>query len=113
MPLTRHVERHFTSGEAVRDIVIGMSEGLTGWVHAAGVVRVRLPGSRERCMWTSAEPVRSVWRRAMLYTIGLILLILWLLGVASGYTTGAFIHVLLVVGLVLFLVGSMSGRRVV
>ena len=49
----------------------------------------------------------------MLYTIGLILLILWLLGVASGYTTGAFIHVLLVVGLVLFLVGSLSGRRVV
>jgi VIT1/CCC1 family predicted Fe2+/Mn2+ transporter len=29
MPLTRHVERHFTSGEAVRDIVIGMSDGLT------------------------------------------------------------------------------------
>jgi VIT1/CCC1 family predicted Fe2+/Mn2+ transporter len=29
MPLTRHVERHFTSGDAVRDIVIGMSDGLT------------------------------------------------------------------------------------
>jgi vacuolar iron transporter family protein len=29
MPLTRHVERHFTSGDTVRDIVIGMSEGLT------------------------------------------------------------------------------------
>jgi len=29
MPVTRHVERHFTSGEAVRDIVIGMSDGLT------------------------------------------------------------------------------------
>ena len=29
MPLTRHVERHFTSGEAVRDVVIGMSDGLT------------------------------------------------------------------------------------
>jgi vacuolar iron transporter family protein len=29
MPLTRHVERHFTSGETVRDIVIGMSDGLT------------------------------------------------------------------------------------
>jgi VIT1/CCC1 family predicted Fe2+/Mn2+ transporter len=29
MPVTRHVERHFTSGDAVRDIVIGMSDGLT------------------------------------------------------------------------------------
>ena len=29
MPLTRHAERHFTSGETVRDIVIGMSDGLT------------------------------------------------------------------------------------
>jgi VIT1/CCC1 family predicted Fe2+/Mn2+ transporter len=29
MPLTRHVERHFTAGEAVRDVVIGMSDGLT------------------------------------------------------------------------------------
>ena len=29
MPLTRHAEQHFTSGEAVRDIVIGMSDGLT------------------------------------------------------------------------------------
>src|SRR5436305_2305268 len=29
MPQTRHVERHFTAGEAVRDIVIGMSDGLT------------------------------------------------------------------------------------
>ncbi len=29
MPVTRHVERHFTSGDMVRDIVIGMSDGLT------------------------------------------------------------------------------------
>ena len=29
MPSTRHVERHFTAGEAVRDVVIGMSDGLT------------------------------------------------------------------------------------
>ncbi|PYS69685.1 MAG: iron transporter, partial [Acidobacteria bacterium] len=29
MPQTRHVERHFTAGETVRDIVIGMSDGLT------------------------------------------------------------------------------------
>jgi signal transduction histidine kinase len=50
---------------------------------------------------------------AMLYTIALILLVLWLLGFVSGYTIGAFIHVLLVIALVLLLVGVVSGRRVV
>ena len=47
----------------------------------------------------------------MLYTIAVILLILWLLGLVSVYTSGAFIHVLLVVAIVLFLVGLLSGRR--
>ena len=49
----------------------------------------------------------------MLYTIAVILLILWLLGLVSGYTIGAFIHVLLVIALVLFLVGLLGGRRLV
>ena len=48
----------------------------------------------------------------MLYTIAVILSILWLLGFVSGYTIGAFIHVLLVVAVVLVLVGLLSGRRV-
>ena len=49
----------------------------------------------------------------MLYTLAVILLILWLLGLVSGYTIGAFIHLLLVVALVLFLMGLLSGRRLV
>jgi hypothetical protein len=49
----------------------------------------------------------------VLYTIAVILLILWVLGLASGYTIGAFIHVLLVIAVVLFVVGLLSGRRVV
>jgi hypothetical protein len=49
----------------------------------------------------------------MLYTFAVILLILWLLGFVSGYTLGAFIHVLLVIAVVLLLVGLVSGRRVV
>jgi hypothetical protein len=48
----------------------------------------------------------------MLYTIAVILLIIWLLGIVSGYTIDAFIHVLLVVALALFLLGLPSGRRV-
>jgi Family of unknown function (DUF5670) len=38
---------------------------------------------------------------------------MWLLGLVSGYTIGAFIHVLLVIAIVLFLVGLLSGRRMV
>ncbi len=47
----------------------------------------------------------------MLYTIAVVLLIAWLLGFVGIYTGGAFVHVLLVVAIVLFLVGSLSGRR--
>ena len=48
----------------------------------------------------------------MLETIAIILIVLWLLGLVSGYTLGSFIHVLLVVAIVLFLVRLLSGRRV-
>jgi hypothetical protein len=47
----------------------------------------------------------------MLYTIAVILLIAWLLGVVGTYTVGAFVHLLLVVAVVLFLVGLLGGRR--
>ncbi len=48
----------------------------------------------------------------MLETIAIILIVLWLLGIVSGYTLGNFIYVLLVVAIVLFLVRMISGRRV-
>jgi uncharacterized membrane protein YtjA (UPF0391 family) len=47
----------------------------------------------------------------MLYTIAVILLLAWLLGLVGTYTVGAFLHVLLVVAIVLFVVGLLSGRR--
>ena len=47
----------------------------------------------------------------MLYTIAVVLLVAWLLGIVGTYTVGAFVHVLLVVAIVLFVVGLMSGRR--
>jgi uncharacterized protein DUF5670 len=49
----------------------------------------------------------------MLSTIAVILLVLWLLGLVSGYTVGNFIYVLLVIAIVLFLVDLVSGRRTV
>jgi hypothetical protein len=48
----------------------------------------------------------------MLYTIAVVLLVLWLLGLAGTYTVGAFLHVLLVLAVVLFVVGLLRGRRV-
>lgn len=49
----------------------------------------------------------------MLMTLAIILLIAWLLGVVGTYTVGAFVHVLLVVALVLFVLSFLSGRRTV
>ena len=46
----------------------------------------------------------------MLYTIAVVLVILWLLGFVSAYTLGGFIHVLLVIAVVLILVRIISGR---
>jgi hypothetical protein len=47
----------------------------------------------------------------MLFTLGVILLIAWMLGLIGTYAIGGFVHVLLVVALVLFLVGAVTGRR--
>ena len=47
----------------------------------------------------------------MLWTIFLILVVLWLLGMASAYTMGGFIHILLVVAIVVILVRVIQGRR--
>lgn len=47
----------------------------------------------------------------MLYTIAVVLILLWLLGLVSSYTMSGFIHLLLVVAVVLVLVRIVSGRR--
>ncbi len=49
----------------------------------------------------------------MLWTIFVILLVLWLLGLVSGYTLGNFIHVLLVIALVVLILNIIQGRRTV
>jgi hypothetical protein len=49
----------------------------------------------------------------MLWTLFVVLLVLWLLGVVSSYTLGGFIHLLLVLAVVAVLVQLISGRRVV
>jgi tryptophan-rich sensory protein len=47
----------------------------------------------------------------MLYTVAVILVILWLIGLVSSYTMGGFIHVLLVIAIVVILVNVINGRK--
>lgn len=49
----------------------------------------------------------------MLYTIALVLIVLWLLGMFTAYTMGGVIHVLLVVAIIMILVNFISGRRAI
>jgi uncharacterized protein (DUF58 family) len=48
----------------------------------------------------------------MLWTIAIILVILWLLGLVSSYTMGGFIHILLVIAVIVVLVNIIKGRRI-
>lgn len=47
----------------------------------------------------------------MLWTIAVVLIVLWLLGLVSSYTMGGFIHILLVVAVIMILVNFLQGRR--
>ena len=47
----------------------------------------------------------------MLYTLAVVLIILWLLGLVTSYTMGGFVHILLVIAIVMVLVNVISGRR--
>ena len=48
----------------------------------------------------------------MLYTIAIVLLILWLLGLVTSYTLGGVLHILLVVAIIMFILGMVRGRPV-
>jgi hypothetical protein len=48
----------------------------------------------------------------MLWTIAVILIILWALGLVTGYTLGSFIHVLLVIAIIIVLIRVIQGRSV-
>ena len=47
----------------------------------------------------------------MLYTIAVVLIVLWLLGLVTSYTMGGFIHILLVIAIIMMLVNLISGRK--
>jgi len=49
----------------------------------------------------------------MLYTLAVILLVLWLIGLVTSYTLGGFIHLLLVIAIILVIVRLVQGKKVV
>jgi hypothetical protein len=59
------------------------------------------------------RPVTSKRKQVMLYTIAVVLLILWLLGLISSFTAGGLLHALLVIAVVLIIFQVVSGRRIV
>jgi uncharacterized membrane protein YtjA (UPF0391 family) len=63
-------------------------------------------------LWRGREPVTSEGTRTMLYTIAIILLILWLAGFAF-HVAGGLIHILLVIAVIVVLVKLFTGRNVV
>jgi Family of unknown function (DUF5670) len=76
----------------------GASQGAAELAHAMQVLESTRPVGRRR-------------DTAMLWTIFVILLVLWLLGMVSSYTLGGFIHILLVLALVVILINVIQGRR--
>ncbi|OGI95678.1 hypothetical protein A2917_00615 [Candidatus Nomurabacteria bacterium RIFCSPLOWO2_01_FULL_42_17] len=61
--------------------------------------------------WSNYKPLFNLTKNPMLETIAVILLILWILGLVTSYTVGGFIHILLVVAIVLFLVRVIQGQN--
>ncbi len=47
----------------------------------------------------------------MLYTVAIVLIVLWLLGLVSSYTMGGFIHILLVIAVIVIILGLIGGRK--
>jgi hypothetical protein len=63
--------------------------------------------------WQQADGVGYIKEDTiMLYTIAVVLIILWLLGLVTSYTIGGFIHILLVIAIILVLVRLISGRGI-
>jgi len=67
----------------------------------------------ESCrLWIGLAQRNHVGRDSkMLYTIAIILIVLWLLGLVSSYTMGGLIHILLVIAIVVILIQVIQGRR--
>ena len=87
----------------------GLGCSRAGTAGAVGVAR-GVNGGRSVRHDMRARPLTKR-RNIMLYTIAVVLTILWLLGIVSAYTMGGFIHVLLVIAIVMILLRVISGNK--
>ena len=81
-------------------------------VRASGIVIIETKEHRVRQVRKSANRRRRK-EHHMLWTIAVVLTVLWLLGLVSSYTMGGFTHILLVIAVVVVLLRIIQGRRVV
>jgi hypothetical protein len=79
--------------------------------HRDGHVTGSLPRAANKSGETRGADLRR--RKTMLWTITIILFILWLLGMVSSYTLGGWIHLLLVLAVIVLIFNLLSGRRAV
>jgi hypothetical protein len=88
-----------------------MAHSLLWWFSAALV-----GGHRHTAQWGAGRALgfsRPLREEPMLWTLFVVLLVLWFLGVVSSYTLGGFIHILLVIALIAVVLQLVQGRRVV
>jgi uncharacterized membrane protein len=71
------------------------------------------PPSLIHSLWQKQLPGMIQERKQMLWTITIVLFILWLLGMVSSYTLGGWIHILLVLAVIVLIFNLLSGRRAV
>jgi hypothetical protein len=79
------------------------------WKDFSGGKKIHKKQARALCGARSSLNLKR--RKVMLWTIFVILLILWLLGLVGGYAFGGFIHILLVIAVVVLIINLVSGRR--
>jgi hypothetical protein len=70
-----------------------------------------VPVMLTQCSTSGSKALETRKENHMLYTIALVLGVMWLLGMVTGYTAGYFIHILLVIAVVMLLLNLIQGRR--
>lgn len=101
--------RRAATGVSVQILHFAAAE-LTG---PPGVQEPAAPSRVNSPLWTRACTYTYRRNKKMLWTICIILLVLWALGMATSYTASGLIHILLVVALVVMVIRLIQGRRVV
>jgi hypothetical protein len=92
----------------ISNVLIDAQSPTVAGTNVADGLFKRVPSNRTRNNIRHAKETFN-----MVWTILVILLVLWLLGLVSGYTIGGFVHILLVLALVIFIINLLTGRRAV